>query len=221
MLKKAPYQPDDEQLKAGREIALNRIDRDLYADVGFFVCNFSLAETTITNILALATGHRDFTTFEILCRGMDARVKLRALRDASKLHRGIGPNLTTRLALFEKGAVPLRNRLLHSSLTHSEGEGDLTYYLSSAAASPWRELKFAPSVRRAAPEHVRSLDLYAWGVWLHFFAMDLSLVQPLARAGEELEIANPKSRLQPEARPAKPKKAPRTKPDKRDQTPGE
>lgn len=218
MIKKAPYQASDDLLKAGRNALQGWEDRELYFDVGFFICQFAQVEMVLTYILAYATGFSDFRPFEVLARGMDSRVKLRALRDAAKARNGLGPNLTARLALFERGAIPLRNKLLHSSLSHSEGDEPLTYFLASAATPPWRELGFAPRFKSEPPERVRSLDLYAWGVWLSYFISDLTPVQKLAVDGVELEIANPKTRLPPADHQAKHPKALRAKPDKQTQT---
>lgn len=194
MVKKAPYQPDDDSLAKGRNELLSREERDMFFDVGFFVAEYAAVELGITYILARATGFDDLRPFELLSRGMDAKVKLRSLRQAAKLMNGIGPNLGERLSLFEDGAIPLRNKLMHNSLTYNEDDGPRTYYLASVANPPWRELKMP---KRAHPTHppdrIRSVDLYAWGLWLSNFALDLVPVQPQARTGARLEIDHPKS----------------------------
>jgi len=198
MPKKAPFQASDDLLTQGRNVAYNREDRDLYLDVGMFVTRFSHVELALTHLLAFLTGSHDLEAFDILCRGMDARVKAERLRKAAKRGKGLGPNFSARLKRFEEHAIQVRNLIVHSAITHSEGDGPITYYLSGIASLPWKELDMGKPLTTRSPEHLRSLDLYAWSVWLSFFAEDLSQVRRCALAQETLEIAIPKSRLSQE-----------------------
>lgn len=222
MLKKAPFQLPDANLIVGRQKAYERIDRDLYIDTGFFVARFSTVELCLTALLAGLSGATDIEAFDILCRGMDARVKTQRLRQAAQRCNGLGPNFSVRLEKFEKGAIPLRNKLVHSALTHSEGEMIPSYYLSGIGNLPWSlspELKQPTKPQK--PDEIRSIDLYAWGLWLSFFADDLTPLINLAQQRGRLEIAQPKSRLQSEDHPGQHHKARYAKVDRPPQTPEE
>jgi hypothetical protein len=214
MIRKAPYQASDEQLEAGRLRAYQRPEGDMFADVGFFMCWFATAEYVLTSLLAFSTASRDFEAFDILCRGMDARVKIERLRKSAARHGGIGPNLTKRLDVFEKGAIHLRNKIVHNAITHNEDDGDRRYFLSGPANAPWAELGMVAPKTSQRPIVVRSVDLYAWGTWLSFFTEDLNTVSRKAMKRLALEIDEPKSRLPPEDQPASRRKADRAMPDR-------
>lgn len=173
-------------------------DCDLYLDIGFFVARFGMAELAITKILSFLTLSHDLVAFDILCRGMDGRVKVERLRKAAKEVSGIGPNLSDRLTYFEKVTIPLRNKLVHSSLTISEDDGPRRYFASGLANMPWEELKMGPPKTARKPEVLPSIEIYAHTVWLTYFTQELSPLQALARQRLKLEIANPMTRL-PEA----------------------
>src|SRR5690242_324076 len=110
------YDPiSDEELAKGREQTYAGVDRDLYTDIGFFTTWFGGAELRVTMLLAMFTNSRDLEAFDILCRGMDARVKTERLQQAIKRHGKLGPELNLRLAAFHDEIIPLRNQIAHSS----------------------------------------------------------------------------------------------------------
>ena len=82
--------PDFEKLRS--EI-FGGPDRDLYLHIGYFMSWFSAVELKITFFLALVLDDRQLEDFELLVKGMDARVKCERLRKACKRRAiSIGPN---------------------------------------------------------------------------------------------------------------------------------
>jgi hypothetical protein len=59
-------------------------DRDMFLHVGYFLCWFAHVELNLTFLLARAINHRQLDDFELLVKGMDARVKCERLRKALK-----------------------------------------------------------------------------------------------------------------------------------------
>jgi hypothetical protein len=207
------------ELEEGREKTYSGLDRDLYCDIGFFATWFGMAELRVTLLLAQFTGVRDIEAFDILCRGMDARVKTERLRLAIKRHALIGPELNLRLAYFNDEVIPLRNKLMHSSFSNAEGEGPRHYYLSGLANMPWNELNMGKPQTKLKPTVVHSLDLYGKGVWLSYFAHDLNPVTANDPRGKSIvEIASPKSKVPEAFRQKHQRKADRATPDKQHQT---
>jgi hypothetical protein len=190
----------------------------MYLDIGFFVSWYATAELALTATLAASTGTVDLEAFDILCRGMDARKKLERLRLSAKRHGGIGPNIRARFDFFEKKIIPLRNKIVHSSIAISEDDGPTRYWLSGIANLPWAQLGMGQSKTGLEPYEISSRDLYSTGVWLSFFRQDLSTLPMLARARVQLEIDNPRSRLPEEVRPQNQRKAGSAKTDKRTRT---
>ncbi len=195
MLKRAPYQASDELLKQARKVSQNHDERDLFFDIGMFVSWYAAVELAITKTLAVITNSHDLEAFDILCRGMDARVKVERLRKFAKRTGGFGSNLSARMAVFERDAIPLRNKLVHSVLTYSEDAGPRKYFISGLSNMPWVELGMGEPTTSSKPDIISSIDLYAWATWLSFFGQDLNAMQPLAIAQKQLEIESPRSRL--------------------------
>lgn len=184
-----------EEFLAARKKAYSGVDRDMYLDIGFFIAWYAQAELALTAVLAASVQISDLATFDMLCKGMDARVKIDRLRKSAKRHGGIGPNISARLKLFEERVTPLRNKVAHSSITFSEDDKPRRYWLSGLANLPWEELGLGPRKTDIPPYEVSSRDIYSCGVWLSFFAMDMSSLQRLASARKQLELDAPRSRI--------------------------
>lgn len=210
----------EEALKLGRANTYAGVDGDLYSDIGFFATWYGLAELQITRLLAQYTGSHDLEAFDILCRGMDARVKIERLRLAIKRRAKIGTELHLRLAFFSDNIIGLRNSLMHSAFSTSEDDGPKRYFLSGLAAMPWEELGMGKPMTKLKPKVVGSLDLYEYGLWMSYLAKDLShVVSAEDQQGKPIiEIVGPKSMVPEAFRQKHARKADRAKVDRPDQT---
>jgi hypothetical protein len=167
-------------------------DLDLYTDLGFFNAWFAMAELSLTALLALASKAPDLAIFDVLCKGMDARVKVERFRKLVAPAGGGGPNLKSRLKTFEEKAIPLRNKLAHSAITINEDDGPRTYYLSSLSNLPWAELGERPPFPVSGkPEAIMSNDLHSWGLWLAHVAKDFGAAFNHAASTGVFEIVSP------------------------------
>jgi hypothetical protein len=188
-------QNDLQAFDNGRERTYSSSDRDLYLDVGFFISVFSSAELAITSLLAILTQSKDLAAFDLLCKGMDIRVKIQRIRQAANKHGGIGSNLQKRLDFFEKNAISLRNKISHRSFAICEDDGPRRYFLFTLSNMPWGELKFGTPLTPDKPETIPSLEIYACAMWVNTFRKDLLSVMNAAIDGASLEVSNPVSRL--------------------------
>lgn len=68
-----------EQAAYYRKIIREGADGNLLLDIGYFMTWYSAVELSITLLLAAASGAADFETFDTLCAGTDARVKIERL----------------------------------------------------------------------------------------------------------------------------------------------
>jgi hypothetical protein len=89
---------------------------DTYAYIGEFVCCFSSTENALALVLSNLLAAKSIDRFEIVVRGMDARVKCERLRAMVALDGSIGPNLEARLRVFERSIIKQRNKLAHNWL---------------------------------------------------------------------------------------------------------
>lgn len=211
-----PFTP--EQTELSRDTIYPGADRDLYLDVGFFITWFALVEISLTGLLFGVTRSSDLVTFDILCRGMDARVKIERLRKAAKRHEGIGPNLSARLTYFHDRAIPIRNSLAHGAFSSNEDDGPRRYFVSSLSSLPWKELGQEPPAQKSEPPKViTSHELHAWGLWFSLFKEDLRRVYAAGPNGM-LEIDQPRSKVPPADRQPTGPQEPRAKKNKRGQT---
>lgn len=150
-------------------------------------------EMWLTFTLAKATHSTNLTSFDMLTKGMDARVKLSRLREASKTFKPIGPKLSARFDFFEKSLIPLRNRLMHSHLS-LERDGNNIAITKLSSIPPRGQL---PKPADLMP----SLELFEYGAWLFMLNNDVkSACRGLARS-QMIEIDNPESPLPPQAQP--------------------
>ncbi len=149
------------------------IDRKLYFHIGYFTVWYAAVEIRLTLLLARATkSMTNLDSFELLTKGMDARIKILRLREA--LGDLIGPNLDTRLNIFDRHMRPLRNSAVHSypvcDPTHSAiGFASLNQLPSFTKSKP-------PTAKPALEMPV--LDFFEHGVWLNLFNNDLKTVNP-------------------------------------------
>ena len=203
-----------EQSSQSREKQYEGADRDLYLDLGFFHAWFSLAELAITTMLAIASKATDLKTFDILCKGMDARVKVERLRKLTP----VGPNLQARLSRFEKGAIGLRNKLAHRSFGINEDDGPRRYYLSSLSCLPWELTGSEKPTEADDPEVITSSDLHGWGLWLEALTRDFSAASRHAMRTGVFEIVTPKTKVPPAAHPQNPQRDRLSTPDTQPQT---
>ncbi|WP_371432094.1 hypothetical protein [Novosphingobium sp.] len=187
------FTPD--QADAHRQAVNTLPDSVMYIDIGYFIAWYASVELGITALLALASQASSLSSFDTLCSGMDARVKIERLRKILKAGPGIGSALDERLHYFDKKARPIRNRLAHASLAISES-GSTEYYASSLGSLPWKQLGLDP----AHPDHkppivITPAQLLGWGAWFQHFGRDLSAAFNHALQTGVFEIVEPESPL--------------------------
>jgi hypothetical protein len=157
-------------------------DRTLYLHLGYFIMQFSIVELLITELLNKATGDMDYEKFDLLVRGMDARVKCERLKQAKQFFP-LGPNLKARIDHFEMTMVPLRNRITHSwTQTHDDGR----IYFATVG-------RIVGS--KSVPTHSTTYDeVLVHGLWLNLLCRDL--LSALRLSGTKMcEINDPQSGL--------------------------
>ncbi len=71
-----------ELLVALRKNFLDGSDKEMPSHLGVYLQWFGIAEVCITTMLAIVLRFSDWEKFEIIVRGMDARVKCERLRQA-------------------------------------------------------------------------------------------------------------------------------------------
>lgn len=211
----------EDALEKGRTATYAGVDKDLYSDIGFFTTWFGATELKITVLLAQFTGTHDLEAFDILCRGMDARIKVERLQQAIKRQGLIGPELHLRLAYLADKIIPLRNKLMHSAFSTAEDGGPRRYFLSGLANLPWVELKMGPPKTKLKPTVVNSVDLYANGLWLSYVLGDLGRVFTFDEGDGKplIEIVQPKSTVPEVFRQKHQRKADRATSDTQPQMP--
>jgi hypothetical protein len=190
---------DDFSLESTRADAFAKEDRHLYLHVGFFISWFSAVELRISMLLALATQTPRMEGFELLTRGMDARVKVDRLRRACEGSITIGPHLAARLTLFENQSIPLRNKMSHSFLSIDPGYESV--HLASISRLPYAA--YGRQQEGKPPENLPLIQIFEHGLWLAFLNHDLGNVQStFIKSGlhaKILEIDHPRSPLLPGA----------------------
>jgi hypothetical protein len=191
--------------------------------LGLYQLWFGIVELHITYLLLQALGYQDFEKFDLLVRGMDARVKVERLRRAAKAYKPMGPTLKKLLVHFETQHIPLRNRIAHS--WPMLDDSDLIHF-GTMGAMPSDQFKSNISVRPSAlkPPSIHIDDFLHEALWLNTFASDLVAALNQSLDGGELEVASPTSDLptappqgnrQPDGR-AKSDKPPQAPPEKQD-----
>ncbi len=200
--------PDFEKIRSG---LFGGPDRDLYVHIGYFMSWFSAVELKITLLLAVVLNYRQLNDFDLLVRGMDARVKCERLRRACKNRINIGPNFENRLRTFEDVSIPLRNKIGHRHLSNP-GAGKTVYMMTLS-----RTAGSAFGMRQVGelPDQMPMLELFEHAYWLHLFSEDLLTAThvTVAQSGT-LEIEQPRSPQRLAGRQPTPRKARRAKPGK-------
>jgi hypothetical protein len=164
-------------------------DRDLFLHIGYCMSAFSMVELNITFLLARTIDYKHLDNFELLVKGMDARVKCERLRKALKgRKKALGNNFKERLAHFENKVIGLRNKITHSMLSSPRHDGVLAFV--TLAKLPWA----LPGSKQIGtpPEVMSTLELFENALWLNFFADDLNAAGRVFDR-ETLEIDHPRS----------------------------
>jgi hypothetical protein len=172
----------------------------MFVHVGNFNWNFGTAEFSITLLLWVFAGRQDMGNFELLVKGMDARVKVERLRKAIKLNgSSLGPNFKERLSHFEQTHINIRNKLAHHYMSF---ENDTLHFGTVAALPHVRGYDLGKPA-----ETIAALDLFERAYWLNRFNQDLRAiidrVPHSPTVPKVVEIENPKSWV-PKASPARP-----------------
>jgi hypothetical protein len=155
----------------------------LNSHIGAFLIYYAIAETYLTLILARLSDQSDMDRFEIIAKGMDARVKLERVRSLAKHYAPIGPNLDLRLKHFESKCIRTRNHLSHSWPVLGEDKNTVTF----SPKGDHRKIKRSETI---------TLDeLVTLIVWLYDLRADLETAFKSLHAGEAFEVATPKSEL--------------------------
>jgi hypothetical protein len=185
---------DESYLERTRKNVFDGEDRDHYLHIGYFMSWYSSVELGITFLLAIATGIRNLEAFELLVRGMDARVKIDRLRKAidQSATITIGPNLSSRIDLFYDKIIPVRNNVAHASLASDPQRQ--TLHFASLAKLPFHAHGLFQ--HGEPPPSVPLIDIFEHALWLNFFSDDLNkAINQFPR--QMLEIDNPRSPMRP------------------------
>ena len=123
---------------------VSEVDQPFFIISGYFLAWYALVEIHISAQIAFLSEIHDLDVFQILTKGMDARVKLERFRQLAKAKNGIGPNLNARLNHFERTIIPIRNRLSHGAAWLNDKEVGKFHLISivsfsSAMKGPWHE----------------------------------------------------------------------------------
>lgn len=168
------------------------VDHRMAMIMGYFVGWYSVGELAITGLLAAMSETDDLVRFEILTKGMDARVKIDRIKQLGKVGGGLGPNLTKRLDYFYRRIAKIRNRMLHSCTRQKTNKVGQYQFISVAA---WAEGHMSDDQLNTLPTDVTAKELLELGNWLCRFNADVSLILPSVTPGSIVEIDDPQSNL--------------------------
>lgn len=170
--------------------------QEMYLQVGFFIAEYSTVELGITGLLALLSQFKDPHAFHVLTMGMDAKVKVRRLRQLAGPKNLIAPKgkLAVRLSYFYDHVADLRNKVAHGWLVKSKDDPQRIFFANIASMPFDTEDGSAPDpLGRSKPEEILVEILLEYSLWLSDFHKDLvTLIEP-ARQGKKLLLKNPKS----------------------------
>jgi hypothetical protein len=203
---------DREKAWAGKD------DQQLYLHIGFFIYWYASAETAITVMLNRFTGRQHPTSFHLLTRGMDAKLKCERLKEAIE-HAGctIEQPLAKRFEHFTRRLSTLRNQLVHN-FPYYRNDAFQLVSVGAPPHDPEDPIEGAPK-----PQTIPSLELYERAKWLQAFANDLykilETVTDVRDAKGTLARESYWSSLPTGDRPGPEKQARRANADKRAQTP--
>jgi hypothetical protein len=166
-------------------------DRNLFLHLGYFVAWYGSTEIWLTYLLSIAVNTNDLDSFNLLTRGMDAKVKCERLRAACRFNGyTIGPNLDDRLAYFHERIIRTRNRILHTFPVVLDDDLNTIHFTTIG--------KIPGQVRGYVDGGVPTMlldQLFEQGYWLNHFAEDISSITKKRIDPKTLEIANPLSTL--------------------------
>lgn len=181
---------------------------------GAFLARFASVEMMLTALLAVLLQLGDLTAFQIITRGMDARVKIDRLKQLAKHRNGkIGATLKERLDYFENSMIPVRNELAHGALWGNQKERGRWHVITIDSF----QFPFTDDVLDNTAKSYTAGDLSARATWCDLFFKELAQAFDHARRGEVLEIDTPAIKVpkgtpqHPPKQRAKPPRAPGTK----------
>ena len=179
----------DSEIPGLREDYLSGQAAILPAHLGYFLMWFSTTEMLITRTLSVILGQKDMGRFDLLVKGMDARVKCERLRKACKKYNPMGENYAKSSARFEKTSIGIRNKLAHSWAVNL-GPDDPFIHLTSVHRVPPGTIEPRPDIGTA--ETIRMDDLFREALWLNSYSQDLLGSLEALGDGKPLEIADPR-----------------------------
>jgi hypothetical protein len=186
---------DDEFLKQARQHTFAGEDANLYQHIGYFCTWFGQVELQITFLMALLNNSPDFVGFDLLIKGMDARVKIERLTKLLKLRAAYEKksNLGQRLIHFETLIVPLRNRIMHSGF-YSTHDPESVLHLTSLTKFPAGGPIPNPIPDTEDADSITYLRLFKAGLWLNYFNDDLtSIYKGIPQSERVFEIKTPRT----------------------------
>lgn len=163
---------------------------ELQSNIGHFMMWFGTTEMFLTRTLAFTLNMRDLQRFDLLCKGMDARVKCERLRKSIKQYHSAGPVFLAELKRFEEKSIPLRNRISHSWPVQHDG----TVYFCGVKSGV-----FIPETFVKDGTEMPSLDFFLEGFWLNVFSKHIYEALKNAVSGGPLESNDQGPNPQPEA----------------------
>jgi hypothetical protein len=196
------------EIDGQREDYISGIDSALFAQVGAFICFYSLVEANLTAFLGHIVQTRDFERLDFLTRGMDAKAKVERLFSADPHYVIIGDNLKNRLERFKSVSLSIRNVIAHTSPRLDEAH---FHFISLAMRSPG-----AGKPTRVLAPHITLDDFTRETLWLHLLAEDLAELRRRIPDTDPplLEIDEPLSDLPKEGHPPPLRKGILSKPHK-------
>lgn len=133
----------------------------------------------LTRLLAFLVGMNNMKTFDLLCKGMDARVKCERLRKAAKQAHPLGPIFTDQLSRFEQKSIAVRNKVSHSWPVLDNG----TIYFCNVKTGAFRPENFEKD-----GTEMLATDLFMEGLWLNAFSKNVCSAINNVSSGGPLEV---------------------------------
>jgi hypothetical protein len=167
-----------------------------YTHLGHFMAWFSIAEMNLTVTLGVVVQAANMESFELLVRGMDARIKCERLRAAVTAVSTLGPNIASRIDHFEKKICKLRNLMAHRWPAFDEASQTVYFCSLGGIFNPKDGL---PPRNKRPPFY--SLDqIFDQAMWCNSFTSHLFRALDTFRAGQGFETDQHQS-VQPKEPP--------------------
>lgn len=109
---------------------------NLQSNIGHFIMWFGTAEMFLTRLLAHLVGMHDMEKFDLLCKGMDARIKCERFKKAAKQAGGLGKSFLMSFRILKKINPSSQSHL--SQLASSTRRNDLFLYGQKWSIQPHR-----------------------------------------------------------------------------------